>query len=268
MAGLRRAEGDLDGAVALLDEAQRVYTGDYSPNVRPVPALRACLDVARGALSDALHWARHCGVTPDDDLSYLREFEHLTLARVLLADERVPVDDVLTFLGRLRAAAEQGHRTRSVIEISIVEARALQDSGNGAGALACLRRTLELAQAEDYVRTFVDEGRVVAAMLKQVAREGVASSYARRLLSAGMRKQSTSRMGQPLIDPLSDRELDVLRLLATELSGPEIARELVVSLSTVRTHTKNIYAKLGVNNRRAAVRQGAELHLLSKTSQR
>ncbi len=69
---------------------------------------------------------------------------------------------------------------------------------------------------------------------------------------------------QPLIDPLSERELDVLRLLGTELDGPEIARELMVALNTVRTHTKNIYGKLGVNNRRAAVRRGEELQLLSR----
>ena len=85
MARVREAEGDLDGALALLDEAERVYVSDFFPNVRPVPALRARVLIAQGRLGEALGWAREQGLSADDDLSYLREFEHITLARVLLA---------------------------------------------------------------------------------------------------------------------------------------------------------------------------------------
>ena len=105
----------------------------------------------------------------------------------------------------------------------------------------------------------------MAALLRAAAKQGIAASYVRRLLAAIDQTADGTPVDQGLIEPLSERELDVLRLLGTDLDGPDIARELIVSLNTVRTHTKNIYAKLGVNNRRAAVRRAQELDLLSRT---
>ena len=136
-----------------------------------------------------------------------------------------------------------------------------------------LERALTLAEPEGYVRTFVDEGPPMAALLEAAAKRGIVPDYARRLLTAfGKPEDRTPEDRTPgkqaLIEPLSERELDVLRLLATDLGGPDIARELVVSLNTVRTHTKNIYAKLGVNNRREAVRRAEELDLTSRTRRR
>jgi LuxR family maltose regulon positive regulatory protein len=124
-----------------------------------------------------------------------------------------------------------------------------------------------LAEPEGYVRIFVDEGPPMASLLRVAAKQGIARTYVRRLLAAVNKTKDGAPASQALIEPLSERELDVLRLLATDLGGPEIARELVVSLNTVRTHTKNIYAKLGVNNRRAAVRRAAELDL-ARTGER
>ena len=98
-------------------------------------------------------------------------------------------------------------------------------------------------------------------LLRTVAKQGTAPGYVRRLLAAVSQTGDSTPASQELVEPLSARELDVLRLLGTDLDGPEIARELVVSLHTVRTHTKNIYAKLGVNNRRAAIRRAQELGL-------
>ncbi|MBI4943905.1 MAG: helix-turn-helix transcriptional regulator, partial [Actinobacteria bacterium] len=135
--------------------------------------------------------------------------------------------------------------------------------GDRRGALAPLGRALALAGPEGYVRLFLDEGPPLAALLRAAAEHGPGSGYAVHLLAAGGADAPRTPARQGLVEPLSDRERDVLRLLATELSGPEIAAELVVSLNTVRTHTKSIYAKLGVNSRRAAVRRGQELDLLS-----
>jgi LuxR family maltose regulon positive regulatory protein len=118
-----------------------------------------------------------------------------------------------------------------------------------------------LAEPEGYVRVFADEGTAMTVLLRAAAKQGTTRNYARRLLAAMSETGQDSPVTQALIDPLSERELDVLRLLGTELDGPAIARELMVSLNTVRTHTKNIYAKLGVTNRRAAVRRAAELGL-------
>jgi len=125
-----------------------------------------------------------------------------------------------------------------------------------------------LAEAEGYVRVFADEGPPMAALLKAAAKQGTARDYVRRLLAAVTGTEHGSPGKHALIDPLSERELDVLRLLGTELGGPAIARELTVSLNTMRTHTKNIYAKLGVTNRRAAVRRAADLDLLSRSRNR
>jgi LuxR family transcriptional regulator, maltose regulon positive regulatory protein len=262
MARIRQAEGDLGGALDLLNEAERLYVGDFFPNVRPVPALKARVWIAQGRLGEALGWAHEQGLSADDDLSYLREFEHITLARMLLARSRgEPVHQVTRLLERLLLAAEEGGRTGHVIEILVLQALAHQARGDIPAALACLERALTLAEPEGYVRVFADEGTAMASLLRAVAKEGAARSHARRLLAAMSETGQDSPVAQALIDPLSDRELDVLRLLGTELDGPAIARELMVSLSTVRTHTKHIYAKLAVTNRRAAVRRAAELDL-------
>ena len=279
MARIREAEGDQDGAVELLNEAERLYVGDFSPNVRPIPAMRARLWVAQGTLGEALGWARERGLSGHDDPSYLREFEDITLARVFLAQhaaERAEssIHEATRLLERLLGAAEEGNRTGSVIEILVLQSLAHQRQRDIPAALASLQRALTLSEPEGYVRVFVDEGPPMASLLKAAAQtapgdqRGIAASYVRRLLAAINRTEDRTPVKQDLIEPLSERELDVLRLLGTDLGGPDIARELIVSLNTVRTHTRNIYAKLGVNNRRAAVRRAQELDLLSRTRDR
>ena len=267
MARIRAAEGDLGAALDLLNEADRLYVSDFSPDVRPVPALRAQVWVAQGRLGEALDWARERGLSVEDDVSYLHEFEHLIFARVLLASHRTErpagsIREVILLVERLLRGAEEGARTGSLLEILVVQALAQQTQGDIPGALAPLQRALTLAEPEGYVRTFVDEGPAMASLLRAAAKQGMARSYIGSLLAAFDTTGDRGQVKQGLIEPLSERELDVLRLLRTDLDGPDIARELVVSLHTVRSHTKNIYAKLGVNNRRAAVRRARELDLL------
>jgi LuxR family transcriptional regulator, maltose regulon positive regulatory protein len=268
MARIRQAEGDLPGALDLLNEAERLYRGDFFPNVRPVPALRARVWIAQGRLGEALGWAREQGLSADDDLSYLREFEHITLARMLLArhqDERAEhsLHQATRLLERLLLAAEEGGRTGRVIEILVLQALTRQRRGDIPAALAGLERAVTLAEPEGYVRVFLDEGPPMASLLKALAKQRTARNYVRQLLAAVTETGPGSPVKQALIEPLSERELDVLRLLGTDLDGPDIARELTVSLHTVRTHTKHIYAKLAVTNRRAAVRRARELGLLN-----
>ncbi|MGK5111383.1 MULTISPECIES: LuxR C-terminal-related transcriptional regulator [unclassified Geodermatophilus] len=273
MARLHELDGDLDAALDLIDQAERLFDSDFSPDVRPIPAVRARLWVTHGRLDDALDWVRERGLSADDHLSYLREYEHITLARVLLARcaaERAPgpIHEVTVLLERLLRAAEEGERSGSVIEILVLQALAEHARGVDGAALASLRRALTLAEPQGYVRTFVDEGAPMVALLRAAARPGMSSGHARRLLAAVDPTQDDGPAREHVIDPLSARELDVLRLLGTELSGRDIARELFVSLNTVRTHTKNIYAKLGVNTRRAAVRRAEELHLTARPRNR
>jgi len=263
MARIAEAEGNLAGALDLLNEAERLYMGDMFPNVRPVPALKARVLIAQGRVGEALGWARQQGLSVDDDVSYLREFEHITLARMLLAQRaEASVHEAARLLERLLLAAEEGERTGRVIEILVLQALTRQRLGDIPAALACLERAVTLAEPEGYVRVFVDEGPPMASLLKALAKQGTAGNYVRRLLAALAETEHDSPVKQALIEPLSERELDVLRLLGSELDGPAIARELSVSLNTMRTHTKNIYAKLAVTSRRAAVRRAAELGLL------
>jgi len=273
MARIREAQGDLDGALDLLHEAERLYVGDFFPYVRPIAASVSRVWVAQGRVSEALDWAREQDLSVSDDLSYLREFEHITLARVLLArstSDRADrsIREAMGLLERLLHAAETGERTGSVIEILVLQALAHQAQGDIPAALAPLSRALTLAEPEGYVRIFVDEGPPMAVLLQEAAKHGNrawgagnAPNSVRQLLTALGCASDRTPVKQVLIEPLSERELEVLRLLGTSLNGPEMARELVVSLNTMRTHTKNIYSKLGVNNRRAAVRRAEELNL-------
>jgi LuxR family maltose regulon positive regulatory protein len=273
MARLRQIEGDAAGALDLLAQAERVHTTDYSPEVRPIHAIRARMWATLGRLDEALAWVRERGLSADDDLDYLREYEHMTLARTLLAryaaeGAQGSLTDAVRLLHRLLQAAEDGGRGGSVLEILVLQALALQAQGDVPAAVASLRRALALAEPEGFVRVFVDEGVPMATLLRAMTAQGGASAHMHRLLDALGVPEEAARVDQGLIDPLSPRELDVLRLLGTHLDGPDIARQLFVSLNTVRTHTKNIYAKLGVNNRRSAVLRGEELDLMSARSDR
>ena len=266
-AALRQAEGDVDAALVLIDEAERVFTSDFSPEVRPLSAVRARTWLSQGRTHDALVWAEERGISADDALDYLREFEHITVARALLAAHRhAPSDqglaDATRLLERLAEAAETGGRGGSLIEVLMLLALARTLHGDVDAALVVLERALTLAEPERYARVFLDEGETMAELLRAAVDRGIVASYAARLLAATGERARVVAPAQGLVEPLSDRERDVLRLLATDLSGPEIADELVVSLNTVRTHTQRIYTKLGVGNRRLAVRRARELDLL------
>jgi LuxR family transcriptional regulator, maltose regulon positive regulatory protein len=234
-AGLRLATGDTVGCLELLEEAERVYDTDFSPAVRPVGARRARTYVLQGDLHAARAWARERNLSTDDEVRYVTEFEHITLAIVVVSDasSQQELAQVSAMLERLLAAAEAGGRGSSLIEILAVQALAF-------------RRAVTLAEPEGFARVFDYLGPRLRELRDALETDAVLPA----------RSQS-----QGLVDPLSDRELDVLRLLRSDLSGPDIARELTVSLNTMRTHTKSIYAKLGVNSRREAVRRAGELGL-------
>ena len=277
LALLRAAEDDVEGALELLAEAEQVYTGDFSPQVRPLPALRARLLAAQGDVERATAWAREHHLAADDALSYIREYEHITLARVLVTRYRsrraeAALDGANGLLRRLLAAALEGERTGNVIEILVLQALAQHAGGHSTAALPPLDRALMLAQPEGYVRVFTGEGPPMVSLLQHLAARRPTWTYPRQLLDAcATPSQPPSAPAdsrgpvatQRLLDPLSERELEVLRLLASELNGPELARHLVVSVNTLRTHTRKIYAKLGVSTRRAAVRRAGELNLLT-----
>lgn len=252
-AALLRARGDLDGAVAVLDEAEPLFLPGYFPAVRPIPALRARVRIAQGRLADAREWATERGV----DLGagdYLQEFDQLTLARLKVA-ERADLDDVVALTTRIVTAGRDGGRDGSVADALVVRTLAHRAAGDLDAARHSLAEALALGVPRGWRRLFLDEGPPMLDLLR-----GAGTELAATVLAEDTRDEP------PVVaashEGLSERELEVLRLLASELTGPEIAQRLYVSLNTLRTHTKHIFTKLDVNTRRAAVRRATERQLV------
>jgi LuxR family maltose regulon positive regulatory protein len=169
----------------------------------------------------------------------------------------------LAALEPARQQAEANDWADERLQAMVLQALAYDAAGESEKAVQLLGAALALAESGGLIRLFVDKGPAMAALLREAVKQGVAPDFVQQLLAAlGEMAVTQPQTTQPLPDPLSDRELEVLKLLTTSLSGPEIARELMVSLNTMRTHTKNIYSKLGVNSRRTAVRRAEELNLL------
>jgi len=285
-AQVRAATGDHATAIELLDQAQALYRPGSYPDIRPIPAMRARVHIAAGDLDAARRWADDHGVDLGHDVAFLQEYNHLTLVRLHLAGHHraasaqdghavAPLDELSDSLHRLSADAEPT-RAGTLLEIGMLQALTLHAAGRRDESLAALDRALVRApEPGDYVRLFLDEGAPMLALLHDAAGNrgtDAAGRHARRLLDAargsarsgptGGISDAPAGDGESLADPLSDREMDVLRLLDSDLTGPEIARRLYVSLNTLRTHTKRIFTKLGVRNRSAAVRRGRQLGLL------
>jgi LuxR family transcriptional regulator, maltose regulon positive regulatory protein len=267
------ADGDPYTALELLTDAERVYVGDFSPDVRPLHARKARIHASLGDVDECARWTAAHRVTLGQPLTYALEFQHVTLAQVLLADHRHRGDakDLVaarSLLLRLSAATEAGGRRGTLIDVLVLQALAADDAGDEATALALWERAVTIAEPEQHIRPFARHGSALASLVARSAHLRTTSPFWEHLEPAvqptsGGRTTSSRRPASDAVGPLSMRETEILRLLATDLDGPEIARHLVVSLHTVRTHTKNVYAKLGVNSRRAAVSRAQELGLLS-----
>ena len=278
MARIRVAQGDLDGALDLLDQAERLYDGNFSPNVRPIATRKTRVWVVQGRLGEALGWAREQGLSVDNELSYLHEFDHITLARVLLAryqSDRADgsISGVVGLLERLLKAAEEGGRKGSAIEILVLQAIAYHALGDRPAALLPLQQALALAEPEGYVRLFLDEGPSMRQLLREVSareimpRQGL-PTYTDKLLAAFEAEKRKSEgkpdlpPAQPLIEPLSQRELKILQLIAQGLSNREIGERLFLALDTVKGHNRKTIDKLQVQSRTEAIARARELGLL------
>lgn len=181
LALLRQAEGDAEAALDLLGEAERVDAPDFFPGVRPIPAIRARVLIRQGRLTEAGGWENDAGVHAGDSLSYSREYEHITLARLLLA--RGDSTPAMELLERLRTAADFGGRWGSVIEILVLQGLTHQADGDTTSALVPLARALDLAGPEGYALVFVSEGDAMAALLRLAIKRKVGSDVARMLLA-------------------------------------------------------------------------------------
>jgi len=281
LASIQLALGDQAAASEAISEAEETEPSpDVADPVNPAGADRVRLLLAQGQLAQAVSWAAGRGLDPGDQPSYPREREYLLLARLLTAQGQP--EQAVPLLERLHAAAAAQARTGSLIEIGAVTAVVLAACGQEAGAVAALGGALTLAWREGYLRVFADEGAPLAAVLDQLiasqrsgdksAAPGVPLAYLRRLQAAFGPRDARAVSPQPvptaevaapaLAEPLTDRELQVLALLAAGISNQQIASELVVALETVKKHVSHILAKLGAANRTQAVARARALGLL------
>ena len=237
--------------------------------------MKARIRIAQGKLDEANAWAARASLSPDDELSYLREFEHLTLARLLIAQHGTPrgeqsMKDAARLLERLLAAAQSGKRTGSVIEILILQCLAYHAIGNMRGALDVLAQALALAEPEGFLRVFMDHGARMRDLLRHATARGLAGAYTRRVLAAfeAPAKRPSASAGRATgdgsrsVQALTTRELEILRLIAGGLRNQEIADHLSISAATVKRHIANAYGKLGAGHRTEALARANELKLL------
>jgi LuxR family maltose regulon positive regulatory protein len=264
LANILQASGDADGALNAVRKVRQTAAG-LSPWYGAVAAAwEARLQLAQGDVSAAVRWAESSGLSGDDAFTLDTESEYRTLARVLIAQGRL--NEALDLLGRLLQAAEAAEAVSQVIEVLVLQAKALQAQRRDAAAVAALERALALAEPEGHVRVFVDEGPQMEQLLRQAVSRGTALEFVGTLLSALRAPTDVPEDGtiptQPLVEPLSQRELEVLHLLVTGASNKDIAHTLFIAVGTVKQHLKSIYGKLDVHSRTEAVHRARELGLL------
>jgi len=273
LARLQLAMRDLDSAQDSLARADRIAGGSIDPWIETfADTCRLRLWLSSGNLAAAIHWAEESNLQVDGPLDYQRDLHHTNLARVLLARgvaqaRETDLAAALELLERLSAAAKRAGWVSTQIEVLILQALGLEARGAGAEGLAALERALVLAQPGGWVRTFLDEGQRLIPLLRQAAARDEAPSYAALLLAAAEGRSTPGEQPAPpepvaLVEPLSDRELEVLQLIAQGLTNRQVAQRLFIAQGTVKAHASSIYGKLGVNNRTQAVAQATALGLL------
>ena len=283
LARIRFLQNDPDSASTFLEEAEQFEErGRISQIPFPVPRLETVqtrLWLAQGNLPAAFSWATDWRriFTSHEDLNCSDEVEYLTLTRVLIAQairqENVELaNEAKQLITSLLQSAQSAKRIGRVLEMYLLQALIDQTQGNMPLALISLQQALSLAEPERYIRLFVDEGELMVKLLREAARKGIASDYCAKMLQAfsqedhheksGKYTPSFSALSLSLSEPLTKQERKTLQLLATPLAIPQIASELVVEVSTIRTHIKRIYSKLDAHTRIEAVQKAKELGML------
>ena len=265
------AQGDLKAATSACKKAEKMINGNpelANDTVTIGLDNRVRLLIATGKLKEASWVIQEQGLGVNDEIISYYPFGHLILSRLMLHLGRVDpegyhLSEAQNLLKRLKEVINSTDYRGAMIELLALEALVFEAQGSSNRGTTALEEALSLAEKEGYIRTFVDEGEPMRDLLRKADSSKISEEYVSKILEAfetqKVRQKPTSQL---LVDPLTERELEVLKLLRTELTGPEIAQELSVSLNTIRTHTKSIYSKLDVNNRRAAVRVAQELSIL------
>jgi LuxR family maltose regulon positive regulatory protein len=266
------ARGDMAGAEKIIQKINKKAKESIVPTwiINLNAAWQSRIWLAQGKLNEAAQWVRERGLELDKSPSYLNKYKYLTLARILIAQGQEK--ESIGLLQDVLEESEVGGDTTRAIEILILQALALHAGGDTNRAMRVLERALTFAEPRGFYRIFVDEGSSMAPLLYDALANGIASDYVNRLLQAfpiDESKQvelSASQVSESdYIEPLSEREIEVLQLVAEGLTNPEIAARLILSPYTIKTHTRNIYSKLGVSNRTQAVTKARTLGILPTT---
>jgi LuxR family maltose regulon positive regulatory protein len=260
------ALGKSDEALAALQKAYQHGSQSGLADAEWCLAVEASIRLSLGDLPAVQRWAKAAGVSLDETLEYLRMDQYLVYARLLLRQGQLP--EVGTWLDRLEHFAWERGLIRWLITIHVLQALAAEKTGDRPAADGYLAQAVQIAAPEDYFRTFLDEDSQVLALLPNVRH--VDPQFVDQLLNYAApaeipeptQKLAAPRpVAQPLVEPLSERELEVLGLIATGLSNREIADRLFIVVGTVKRHINNIYGKLQVHRRTEAVARARELGL-------
>ncbi len=265
LAPVKQLQGDSAGALATIEEAEQVVRESRSPrDIARVAHMQAQVWLMQGNLTAVERWASDARLSVHDEVTFPRERAYLTLAQWRIAQGQA--NTTLGLLDRLLRGAEAQQRSGDLIKILALRAAALHTLGQTEQAMSDLAGALALGEPEGIVRSLVDAGEPLAELLTRMKDEGGRmNNYVQKILSAFGLKTTfhpSSFILHPLVEPLSTREREVLRLIAQGLSNQEIAERLVVSLSTVKTHINNLYGKLDVRTRTQALARARELKLI------
>jgi LuxR family maltose regulon positive regulatory protein len=274
LARIKAARGDIDAAIESIKELDHIGAQLKTPGSSAVVGVyRARLLLRKGDISEAQRWLGTTVLDFNTETPYLREPEAIAQSYVLAALGKL--DESLRLSEQLLRSAQKHQRQGRVIEILVLRALTLNKKGNTELAIESIAEALKLAEPENYMRIFLDEGQPMIELLNLTISKGVMGTYSQNLLrelkAASIESMQgeanlseARRSNQTMAEPLSEREFEALQLLGQGLTNQEIAKQLFVSLNTIKTHVKNIHTKLGTRNRTEATTRAQELGLLEK----
>lgn len=270
-AKIEAAEGRLEQAILSLEKAEQLFIKNPAPDPAPAGAIKARLWLKKGQLKKTKHWLDERNVNEMGNISYLREYEYITLVRLLIEEYRRDTENktlkaAAALIDSLQDAAETDERGGSLIEILILKSIICLLDGNRPDATLYMGQALTLSESEDYIRIFTDEVDMISELLIETSNKTCSKEYRDRLIKAlcGNKQQEGNFMSYQLrVEPLTERELEVLRLIEQGLSNQEIGARLFLALTTVKGYNQRIFGKLEVKRRTEAVAKARELGLFN-----